>query len=104
MPFFLLCPCGIENRAHRGDRATVFSDDFTKVLLRHAEFNDDRIFSLNPGDLHLVWPVHNRFRNVFDQCYHSFGVTSPSYISWLIIPVTLSQRPRAFACSSPIPV
>src|SRR5688572_8153323 len=84
VPFLLLGTRGIQNRAHRGDRTAVLPDHLAYIFLCDPQFDDDRVLSLNPVDSHLVWLIHNRFGNVFDQLYHRLCVTSLCYSSWLM--------------------
>jgi hypothetical protein len=63
------------------------------VFLRDLQFNDERVLSLNPVHAHVVWVVHNRFRDVFDQFDDGRGVTSRGYTGFTASAVR-SRRPR----------
>jgi hypothetical protein len=76
VPRVLLSPCGVQNRPHGRDRAAVFPDHLPEVFLRDPPFDDERGLARHRVHAHVVWVIHHRFRQVFDQFEDGRGVTS----------------------------
>jgi hypothetical protein len=93
VPLVLLSPCGVQNCPHGRNRAAVFPDHLSDVLLRDPQFDDEREFALNPVHAHVVWGVHNRFDHVFDEFDDGRRVTSRCRDAELLVSVYASSLP-----------
>src|SRR5215475_9630843 len=70
LTFVRLRPSSIQNGTYGGNRAAFFTNNFANVLLRHPEFDDDRVFSLNTSYMHFFWFLHNGLGNLLNQFLH----------------------------------
>src|SRR5436309_6624882 len=98
LTFVRLRPSCIQNGTYRCNRATFFANDFANVLLRHPEFDDNRVFSLNTSHMHFFWFLHNGPGNLLNQFLHGRPLSTDSTIG------LLAQPPRDAADGGILPL